>query len=70
MIEVLSDLPEANRPSEEERAKGMRVKNARHCGVCGAGADLYGWGYQCQANSNHMGDPTVGLFDDFSYPTS
>lgn len=64
----ISSLPKANRPSEKEMARGMCIKNARQCRVCGAGADLYNGGYVCQDNPNHMGDRTLGLFSDHSYP--
>jgi len=43
------------------------VKNAVSCRICGAAADRYSWGYQCQVNPNHCGDSIVGIFTDMSY---
>lgn len=51
-------------PTPAQRETGMMTRNARACGVCGSGADRYHWGYQCQADPNHHGDPTMGLFTD------
>ena len=42
------------------------VRNAVRCGVCGAGADRYSYGFVCQANKNHVGDLVVGIFSDMS----
>jgi hypothetical protein len=44
------------------------VKNAVQCKICGAGADLINkCFYQCQANSNHLGDTWVGIFTDMTF---
>ena len=43
------------------------VKNACRCRICQAPADRYHWGFQCQANPNHMGDLVVGIFTDMTY---
>jgi hypothetical protein len=40
------------------------VKNAVTCGICQAPADKTPSCYQCQANPNHVGDLTVGIFTD------
>ena len=63
-MEYLFELPEENRPSNEERARGMCIKNACRCGVCGGGADKYNGSYVCQENPNHLGDIRLGMFSD------
>jgi hypothetical protein len=40
------------------------VKNAVACGICQAPADRYNNRFQCQDNSNHVGDLNVGIFTD------
>ena len=43
------------------------VKNAVTCTICGSPADLHNKTYyQCQKNSNHVGDTWVGIFTDLS----
>lgn len=40
------------------------VKNAVTCTICGAPADRFAWGYQCQKNHAHLGALSVGIFTD------
>lgn len=44
------------------------VKNAVRCQICQAPADRHPWGFQCQQNPNHVGDPVVGIFSDLTPP--
>jgi hypothetical protein len=53
---------------EELEARGLIVRNACECTVCGANADKMPAMYQCQANPNHYADLVTGLFDDYTYP--
>lgn len=46
------------------------VKNAMRCGICQSPADRYDFGFQCQANPNHMGDLNVGIFSDLTPPAT
>lgn len=46
------------------------VKSAVICGICHSPADRYDYGFQCQANSNHLGDLIVGIFSDLTPPTN
>ena len=55
-------LPERHLPDKP----GMIVKGAITCTLCRALADRYDWGYQCQENPNHRGDPFIGMFSDFT----
>lgn len=56
------------RLDREPMVDGRVVRNARPCTICGAPSDRYDFGFQCQANPAHVGDPTVGIFDDLSCP--
>ena len=44
------------------------VRNAVQCRICGASADRYHHGFQCQANPNHWSDLNVGIFIDMPHP--
>lgn len=64
-IKTSADGPPIEIVSDGER---FPIVNARRCGVCGAGADRYEWGLQCQANPSHLGDSFLGIFSDHSWP--
>ena len=61
-------MSDANEPTEAERKRGIAVKNACACRICGAPADLtQARFYVCQAHPGHVGDTVVGLFSDCTY---
>lgn len=45
------------------------VRNAVTCGICQSPADRHANRFQCQANPNHWGDLSVGIFSDLTYRT-
>ena len=52
----------------ESKPKEMLCSN-RLCRICGARADLIeNRIYVCQADQNHMGDTTTGIFTDLTPP--
>lgn len=44
------------------------IKNVCQCKICGASADRYSYGFQCQVNPSHMADLNVGIWSDLTYP--
>lgn len=54
-------------PSEPERENGMITKNAVTCRICGANADRFNYGFQCQSDPAHFADLVTGIFSDRSY---
>lgn len=44
------------------------VRNAVTCSICGAPADRYAWGFQCQRHSGHVADFNTGIFSDLTHP--
>jgi hypothetical protein len=44
------------------------IKNVCQCNICGASADRYNYGFQCQVNPSHMADLNVGIWSDLTYP--
>lgn len=55
--------------TEQGQGKYPIVRNAVHCGICDGSADRYINWFQCQNNPNHVGDLTVGIFSDLTYPS-
>ncbi len=53
-------------PSEDDKARGMTVKNCCQCRICGNAADRFGEFLECQSNAGHVADARTGLFVDQS----
>jgi len=68
LLEALANLPPENKPTPEERERGIIVKKAVRCTVCGSAADRYQHLFQCQTNPAHIADLVTGIFSDHSYP--